>query len=341
MTGMQHSVDKGIFFSFLDSRYGAVDRRVAILEAMRAGGADVFRDAGTLNGFGGPNAPGLGGATQADANGRLGHLYRHWFGYVATGSTSAADDKAAANAPPNNRSWSWQLRPPPGVGGGGPWPTKTTTGWWGRWNGNAFDIFRTTLVRAVEVSLGLTVGDPVPRDAEGRPTPLRHWPIDFLWICGAPKFEGWVSWRCDDDLNANPASNAGRVQVLVVTPSIGDDPDPGTGYNSGISLSLTGGVGPVHGAPFRDYDLVDPPADGIARDTSRRTHGLWVIGHEFSQVEVVPGTFPSQQDPNDDWLVEANERQGGVVVSGFPHRIVTVQPAELDGGVRTDGRTWQ
>jgi hypothetical protein len=305
---MQHTVDKGLFFSFLDSRYsGNIAEREAILLAMRAADPNVFRDAGTLNAQGTAGAGNqMGGTTSAAVNARMQHLYEHWFGYSQAGQTNGLDDWIDPHALASY--------------------TAVTTGWWSRWHGDAFDIFRLTLIRAVEISIGLEIGH--------NPPGTRNWPIDFLWICGAPKFEGWVSWR--------EVSGSGRVNVVMTTPSIGLSSGA---YNSGISLSLTQGVGTVHGSA--DYEEIARFVTGTSIETvsarpvqtPQQTHGLWVIGHEFSQVEVQPGVFPSQPSPNGDWLVDVDER--GSIVSGWPHDVVTVQPAEEDGGVLMAGRTWQ
>lgn len=309
MTGIQHSVDKGIFFSFLDSRYSGdpVDREV-ILTAMKAANVNpknpnVFRDVGTLNADKTRHAgQEMGGKLAADVNVRMTHLYEHWFGFQQAGHNAAG-------------LFNWE--DPHGIQG----YNKDTTGWWSRWNGDAFNIFRLTIIRAIEVSLGLEVGEDPP----GR----RNWPIDFFWICGAPKFEGWVSWREYGD--------SGWVNVFMVTPSIGEDPKGN--YNSGISLSLTPPAGTVSGGD--DYELIDGPGGPYSRPvrTPQQTNGLWVIGHEFSLVEVQPGVFSSKPSPDDDWLVDEDDK--GRTVSGWSSNIVTVQPAEVDGGMLMSGRSWR
>lgn len=326
MTGMQHTVDKGIYFSLLDSRYsGSVEERNDILTKMRAAAdpnnpqPNVFRDTGTLG------QKFASGTTIQEANSRLSHLYRHWFGYVDALSADDADESAAV--PDAIALTDWVPRPE-----GPGWSEKSTTGWWARWRGDAFNIFRITLIRAIEVSLGLDIDGDVPINAFGELEPARHWPIDFHWICGAPKFEGWISWR---DLG-----DQGAVHVLMVTPSIGDDPGPG--LSAGISLSLTAGHGTVAPppGPARDYEVVDQPG-APARPTLGQAHGLWVVGHDLSHVDLTPGSFPCEANPNDDWLVDWGEREQGAVVAPTSLEVVTVQPAEVDGGVRRSGRNWR
>ena len=311
MTGMKHSVDKGQFFSLLDSRYSSsVDERVRILEAMRdaEGGSapNVFRDAGTLN----PNLmPAMVNSAHpidnATANTRMRHLYEHWFGYEADPQQQRVQ---APGQPETLVDWV---------------PTdEPQTGWWSEWRGDAFDIFRTTIIRAIEVSLGLKVGGN-PRRSDGElKTSMRAWPIEFLWICGAPKFEGWVTWR--------KHNGSARVLVLLVTPSIRYDPPEG--YESGITLSLTPGLGNVSGN--KDYELI-----ATGRSTKVQECGLWVIGHELSFLVPEPGAYSWNPTDDDEWLFEANEKNTGVI-DGSGSDVVTVQPAEVDGGVLMGGRPW-
>ena len=298
MTGMQHSVDKGMYFSILDARYSwTVPERVTILTAMRQGGDNVFRDIGTLGSMAGG---GIGAV-----NSRMAHLYAHWFGYSTT-STSGL--------------WDWDPPPPNGT------VPAASTGWWSRWRGDAFNIFRQTLIRAIEVSLGLDADEPVTLDSQGDPVVDRVWPIEFLWICGAPKFDGWVSWR--------DFGGAGHVTVLLVTPAIAD-PAP-AGLNPGISLSLrpqSGGT--VSTGP--DYQEI------LANhSTAGQRVGLWVIGHDVSAVVpegVLVNGPPPYPSPDGDWLIEESEQVAGQLVVGFGD-IVTVQPAEDDGGILQKGRMW-
>ena len=34
------------------------------------------------------------------------------------------------------------------------------------------------------------------------PADTRHWPVEFFWKCGQPRFEGWVTWR--DEAEGGP-----------------------------------------------------------------------------------------------------------------------------------------
>ena len=240
MTGMQHSVDKGLYFSVLDARYSwTVAERVAILEAMRLGDANVFRDIGTLGSL-------AGGPVDA-VNSRMFHLYSHWFGYSTTPTTGL---------------WDWVAPPPAGDGAGGHDRVVVTLA--GRRVRHLPDhpapgdrgLARPRCRRA---------GAPRRRRD---PVVDRVWPMEFLWICGAPKFDGWVSWR--------EFGGAGHVTVLLVTPAIAD-PAP-AGLNPGISLSLRPeGGGTV--STDRDYKEILPN-----HSTAGQRVGLWVIGHDISAV---------------------------------------------------------
>jgi hypothetical protein len=105
---MPHVVHKGIFFSQLDARYSKLvgttpGERLQILNELKAvNGAGVrppnlFIRIGTMR-----NAP----AGPMTSDGRMKHLYEHWFGYTLVGSNWVED-----------------------------WRGKTTTGWWSAWKG--------------------------------------------------------------------------------------------------------------------------------------------------------------------------------------------------------------
>lgn len=118
-------------------------------------------------------------------------------------------------------------------------------GWWKNWKGDAEGTLRELLRRALEVSLGLKYTDAVstaPGVKSGLNDP--NWPIEFFWICGLPRFEGYISW------------NPGLVTVILLTPGYATRP----------------------GSPFvapavQDF-LADPPAD---LDTWCRAQGKGII----------------------------------------------------------------
>lgn len=97
--------------------------------------------------------------------------------------------------------------------------TIAPTGAWKDWAGDAEGIVRETLIRAIEVSLGLSHlkwnGDrqnPLAdyRVVRGEPC-ARNWPIEFWCVGPVPVFQGSVTWRQDGE--------GGRVIVTWLLPS--------------------------------------------------------------------------------------------------------------------------
>jgi hypothetical protein len=121
------------------------------------------------------------------------HIQEHWLGSPDTTGTKVG-------APTTRVGWPF-------------------TGWW-HWSGDAHEILRQTLVAAYRVSLG------IPDNAtnwQTLPNATRDWPISFLWSCGAPHFQGFVSW------DEHSGGNDGHVTVIFSTPppdSAYKDPDP-------------------------------------------------------------------------------------------------------------------
>ena len=101
-----------------------------------------------------------------------------------------------------------------------PHPNKPT-GMWDGYQGNVERIIANTLVRAIEVSLGLDHDAAIPTGA-----PPRSWPIYFFFKCQQPFFEGWVTWQCHS-VNRRAA---GQVTVMFATPGhnhpVSDHPIP-------------------------------------------------------------------------------------------------------------------
>jgi hypothetical protein len=77
---------------------------------------------------------------------------------------------------------------------------KPTTGWWNFWKGEPENVLREALTRALEMSLGVRHGAPLPG------TGAAPKPIQFFWVCGLPRFECYVSW------------NSVAVTVVILTP---------------------------------------------------------------------------------------------------------------------------
>jgi hypothetical protein len=91
-------------------------------------------------------------------------------------------------------------------------PGNTRTGYFKRYYGDVEAILRETLVRAIEVSFGLD-HDAALADA------TRQWPVELLWKCPNPWFEGWVTWR-----RHGTGPTEGQVTVILATP--GEDANP-------------------------------------------------------------------------------------------------------------------
>jgi len=206
------------------------------------------------------------GATQDVVN----HFALDWLGYQSTNPMTKPADFQAANA--------------------------RKLGWWTDWYGNAEGTLRETMIRALEVALG------IPHDGDPHAN-TRCWRITFTWTCGAPMLQGWVYWW-DFDADANGAQrHNGIVNVIIST--------PGNGH-------------PLYATPYRpdslhpdDYD--DNPA------LAQGEYGLWVIGEDEMDVRL-PGSHDFRgagRGPIPDW-------------PNFFHtsgNVVTVSPAEEDGGV--------
>ncbi len=169
--GMPKHLAKGQFLDFLANRYNNnPDIAAAALRGLRqkntsGGWAFDLVDVGSMDAKGNVTLP--GGTTMTVAQNKA-HLNQHWFGKGA-GSQNA-----------------------------------NTTGWWNGWKGDAEGVMRQTLIRALEVSLGVEHGrDPVPANR------TRHLPLDFYWVCGVPRLESYISW------------NSNQVTVVVITPGFG------------------------------------------------------------------------------------------------------------------------
>ena len=121
---------------------------------------------------------------------------------TATRSTSSTPSTRSRSTP--GRTAPTQLRDhfkrdwlgykPDGQGGWLPPPpfdevTSPTTGFWQAWHGDCEGVLRLTLIRALEVSLG------IPHTQAAAANATQHWPIELFWRCPIPWFEGWVTWR--------------------------------------------------------------------------------------------------------------------------------------------------
>ncbi|MGQ0431539.1 MAG: hypothetical protein ACT452_03925 [Microthrixaceae bacterium] len=265
---MPYSLEKGPYFSVIeDFANGSRARMIETLAHLRSG-APISQlralDSTTLDK--GPYS------TQQLAD----HLNTDWFGFV----------KDATGA--------WVRQPP--------FDTNSAdhTGFWMEWYGDCEAVFRETLIRGCEVSLGLDHGQ-VPR---GQATP-RYWPVEIFWRCPIPWFEGWVTWR-----RHGTGAGDGQVTLLISTPG--------------------------HGHPLRNTPLRqnEPAGSGYARDASRAEgpQGMWVVSQSYHR------PWPSSTTAESglgEWRFPtqglAYESQGPVVV---------VAPPEREGGVLNPPRHW-
>jgi hypothetical protein len=178
------------------------------------------------------------------------------------------------------------------------------TGYWTTYQGDVEQIVRLTFIRALEVSLG------VPHDPPGTPVvPTRHWPIDITWKCAQAWFEGWVWWR----QIAAGVPPEGVVILVLATPSTG------TPLLRSIGSGLPGERNP-------GGDGTGPGGTGPTR-----RQGMWVISHEGNE-QTFTRLTPS---PTGEW--------GGTVnwpVTRGTGDVITWALAEVDGGVRPNGRAY-
>lgn len=193
------------------------------------------------------------------------------------------------------------------------WPT---TGFWFQYFGDVQSIMRETLIRAIEVSLGLSgVGDD-GADLDRKPD--RHIPIEMFWKCPQRWFEGWVSWRAD------AKSGTGQVTMMLATPGHGKPvlESPIAGWNHVLNPSSDW-------TPTGDLPVTPPPAPGALDDLAPK--GMWVITHtDHAQMPTTPDEGATSSGR---WTVPAF----GPSYVGVGE-IVTVAPSERDGGVRPQGR---
>jgi hypothetical protein len=185
-----------------------------------------------------------------------------------------------------------------------------TTGRWVNWWGDAEGIARTTVARAIEVALGMAPDQPIVASAP----PARHWPITFVWKCGQPWFEGWVTWR------GHGAD--GNVFVVFSTPGNGDPIRPT----------------PLAPPTRQSGDYGEHPVKtGASALTGVGDRGHWVVAQEHQYP--LPNWQPSSSASTFGNVVLPIGFGPMVTVSDGP--VVTVAPSEIDGGVKATGRPYQ
>lgn len=260
MPGMPYHLEKGPLLSVLDDfcNSGSHARLATALKALRGGA--------TLTGVGVFDSPNLySPAFSFPYRNRaelITHFETHWLGY------------APLNPATNGHQ----------------------TGHWQFYKGPVEKIMRETLIRALELVLGVPHGG---RDDAVNPS--RHWTIDFWWKCPQPWFEGWVTWR--NTAQGGKTDPGGKVTVIFATPS--DD-----------------------GVVLRNPLAEASPATAAVTNASE---GSWLISaarhHQALQVTVVPqphGTlvFPTTFtiDSDDVGTFAPHFGSGGAKNGGFPYQ---------------------
>jgi hypothetical protein len=267
---MPYTLEKGPYFSVIeDFANGSLERMLDTLAHLRAGGRiSQLRalDSTTLDT--GPYS------TQELAD----HLDTEWFGFVRDPTTGELTRRQPTFDP----------------------TSANHTGFWVGWHGDCEAVFRETLIRACEVSLGLDHDEkPI-----GEQTP-RRWRLEMFWRCPIPWFEGWVTWR-----QHGTGPRDGQVTVIVST--------PGHGH-------------PIKNTPLRQGE---PRDGGYVLDPQRATgsQGMWVVSQEYHRPW--PKVMTAESGLG-EWRFPtiglAFQSKGDVVV---------VAPPEREGGVLDPPRRW-
>ena len=192
----------------------------------------------------------------------------------------------------------------PDAGGDGP-----TSRYWYYWQGDAQAIVRETMIRTIEVALGLDHGET------GRDAGRRRWHVSLLTACGIRWFEGWISWR---QVGTEPEN--GHVVVVLLTPTHGKPAE--------ATLLRPTHSTPAH--PGRPYAVNPARAEG--------DQGLWAVGAVLerradpdpaSAQWLAPGQFPRPHlgptyiGEGQVVVVAPPEDQGGVLPEGRPYEVAS------------------
>ena len=217
------------------------------------------------------------------------HIWEHWLGY-----TPASFGGVAVPAPGN------------------------TTGWWKGWQGDADAILKATFATALKVALGypsaVSQADLVAFKAAETPTP-RWWPVDTLWACGGPLFQGYIEWRSRRECPTT--DRGGHVTVILAT--------PGNGLPMAATPKAMGA-----GKHQPEYAVEGTPRFGLDRE-----QGLVIVGQPVTN-KLVPGGTPLWQNigtgaiPGPGLILQTAPAGGQTTIGVFP--------AEDDGGVLARGR---
>ena len=329
MPGMPYHLEKGGWLSVLeDYLNGAPGRSQMILELLRDSDIPVS-DAGFLE------SPALDVDPDYETEfKRVWHLRTDWFGW---GGTKAMPDtrqkpfldqveervgaktfaEVAKKAQLKECDWQEVQRVlndlAPKVTTLRNWPI---TGFWVQYFGDVEEIVRQTLIRTIEVSLGLEHGEEVPAGG-----PVRALPIELFWKCPQRWFEGWVTWRWDE------AHGTGQVTTMFATPGSGKPvlQNPLDGKHAFEPRTWT--TDEHRRAP------VGPPPSVGPRSWRGSPKGMWVVTHKHHlEMPDLPDHFPT---PKGKWDIP----EFGPTYVGLCD-VVCVQPSEADGGTKPFGREY-
>ena len=275
MVGMPYDLEKGPYFSVVEDFLSDPKRLVETLLKLRKG--VEIANLGVLE------SPTLTADGRSVLD-RARHLNEDWFGMEWHDAEQHWHVQPATACPPTE--------------------AVQQTGFWKNWRGDAEAIFRETIIRAIEVAIGIDHGDAI----KATDRPPRVWPIELFWKCQGPWFEGWITWRAQ----GKGSDRTGQVTVIMATP----------GNGSPIRRS------PRRGGPAEGYEVGPKRADG--------DHGMWVVAHEQEErVHILHSDYTA--------ATEAGEFPIPTFGPGFVGcgDIVVVAPAERDGGVLATGRQWE
>jgi hypothetical protein len=172
------------------------------------------------------------------------------------GGIAAVDGNAGRNH--LRRDWLGQGRSGP----------HGSTGWWNSWQGAPEPTLRCTFIRAIEISMGLThycpahwtTSTPPPMAASADPgrATLRdpQLQIEYFWICGPSRFEGFVHW------------NSRQVTVILITPGFWASP----------------------GVPANIVEYAPDPLDQLDAWASAQETGCIYIGQDEDKIPFSPIT---------------------------------------------------
>ncbi len=190
----------------------------------------------------------------------------------------------------NEKTGKWDPQPPFG-------PRHTRTGYWADYYGDVESVLRETLIRTIEVAIGIDAGaDPAKT--------TRQWDVEVFWKCGNPWFEGWVTWRRN-----RRHRDEGQVTTIIATP------------NDTRNTIRIHPAHPPHGAPALKVPKTAPKAD----------HGMWLVTQPDHRRRTSDPARAASKSPllkgKESWYdegrvttLELTEAVGGAAPRGLTYR---------------------